>query len=241
MLSWLGLKKGPGTDERRQIVRRKVYLDVVCHLPVKDQLDRDFKAVITDIGPGGLKLRSYENLTRGARFFVEYPGELPGVPWMRVKVVVIWAVKSKKTFETTVGLNYDEPPQNMAKSWVKFVLEDAGFTPDSLKERRQSIRVQVATPGLLLAEDMQASGKVVGVSMGGAQIETGDPIMKGREIKLIFQGAEFKGLSFQGKVLSVIPVEKRFLHSVSFYAVAPDQRKVLAGYLQRYMREVAPK
>ena len=100
MLSWLGLKKGPGTDERRQIVRRKVYLDVVCHLPVKDQLDRDFKAVITDIGPGGLKLRSYENLTRGARFFVEYPGELTGVPWMRVKVVVIWAVKSKKTFES---------------------------------------------------------------------------------------------------------------------------------------------
>lgn len=244
MLSWLGFKKStPDTKERRQIVRRKIYLDVLCHLPVEGQLDRDFKAVITDIGPGGLKLRSYENLSKGMKFFIEYPEELPGVPWMRVKVVVCWAVKSKKTFETTVGVNYDEPKQNMAKSWVKFVLEDAGFKADTLKERRQTIRVPIVAPGVLLTEDMEASGKIVSLSMGGAQIETPDPISQGRECKLIFKGTEFKGMTFPGSVLDVkpLPAEKTFVHSIVFKNVTGDQAKALASYLQRYMRETAPK
>lgn len=240
MLSWLR-KKAPTTDERRQIVRRKVYIDVLCHLPVEGQLDRDFKAVITDIGPGGMKLRSYESLTKGTKFFVEYTGELPGVPWMRVQVAVLWAVKSKKNFETTVGLTYNEPKQNMAKSWVKFVLEDAGFTPDSLKERRQSIRVPIATSAVLMAADMEASGRVMGLSMGGARVETADPIMQGREVKLLFQGGEFKGMSLPAMVLEVKAVDKKFIHSLAFQNITGDQRKQLAGYLQRYMRETAPR
>lgn len=241
MLSWLGFKKGPGTEERRQIVRRKVYLDVLCHLPVEGELDRDFKAVVTDIGPGGLKLRTFENLSKGMKFFVEYPEPLPDVPWMRVKVMVVWSVKSKKNFETTVGLNYDEPRQNMAKSWVKFVLEDTGFTADTLKERRQSIRVPIVTPGLLMNEEMEASGRIVGISMGGAQVETTDPIMKGREVKLVCQGSEFKGMSFPCEVLDVKPAGKGFLHSIAFRSVTADQRKQLAAYLQRYLRESSTK
>lgn len=240
MLSWLR-KKAPSTDERRQIVRRKIYLDVLCHLPVEGQLDRDFKAVITDIGPGGMKLRSYETLNKGMKFFVEYPGELPGVPWMRVKVTVLWAVKSKKTFESTVGLIYDEPKQNMAKSWVKFVLEDAGFTADSLKERRQSIRVPIATSAVLMALDMEAAGRVVGISMGGARVETSDPIMQGREVKLLFQGGDFKGMNLPAMILEVKAVDKKFIHSLAFQNINNDQRKQLAGYLQRYMRETAPR
>lgn len=246
MLSWFKFKKTPKTDERRQIVRRRLYLDVVCHMPVEGQFDRDFKAVIIDIGPGGMKLRSYESLTRGNKFFVEYPETIPGVHWTRVQCGVVWAVKSKVNFETTVGLSYLEPPANMAKSWVKFVLEDVGFTPDTLRERRQSIRAPVATPGKLLGHDpsigeMEAAGKITSLSMGGATVETSDPIMQGREVKLFFLGSEFKGLMFRGKVIDVKAQEKKFLHSIVFESVTPDQRKVLAGYLQRFMRETAPK
>ncbi len=245
-LSWFKLKKTPGTDERRQIVRRRLYLDVVCHMPVEGQFDRDFKAVIVDIGPGGMKLRSYESLTRGNRFFVEYIDNIPGVHWTRVHCSVVWAVKSKVNFETTVGLTYLEPAANMAKSWVKFVLEDVGFTPDTLRERRQSIRAPVATPGKLLGHDpsvgeMEASGKITSLSLGGATVETSDPIMQGREVKLLFQAAEFKGLMFPGKVVEVKAQQKKFLHSIVFQSVTPDQRKRLAGYLQRYLRETAPK
>ncbi|MEW6278209.1 MAG: PilZ domain-containing protein [Candidatus Eremiobacterota bacterium] len=250
MLGWLlgKTQQGPGIDERRKLTRRKIYCDVICHLPVEGQIDRDFKAVVTDIGVGGLKMRCFEALPKGTLLFLEYPEELQGVTWTRVQCQVHWSFKSKATFETLAGLRYAEPKQNMAASWVKFLLEDVGFTEDMLRERRRSIRVDVSLDVAIHAYDksagmeMDSEGQVVSLSPGGVLIVTLDPILEGRQVDLSFRGSELKDLKMNGKILRVVADKhsRKFLHSVAFQGVTTPQQKQVAAYMQKVLRSKPP-
>ncbi|MEW6277973.1 MAG: PilZ domain-containing protein [Candidatus Eremiobacterota bacterium] len=243
MLSWLGPPSAAALAERRKLARRECYCEVMCYLREEGALvDRSFKGLVTDIGVGGMRVRSYEAMPPGSAIAVEFQEHLQGVWVNKVQCSVVWSYKSKAKMETFAGVTYSDAKDMMKLSWVKFVLEDVGFTPDLMHERRATIRVRTRLAARLYAHaadlgvEMEAAGTVRNLSLGGLMVEAVDPILEGRRVDITLDSG--KGLKLPGTVRSVLSsrATSRFSHCIAFEPLAAAQEKALRAAVHKALK-----
>lgn len=246
MLSWLSGGTASALVERRKLARRECYAEVIVHIVEEDGSlgPKFFKGVVMDASVGGLKLRCYEPLAKGQRISLEFQEHLQGVWVNRVRCEVLWSYKNKVRMDTICGLSYSEDKLMMSKSWIKFVLEDIGFTPDNMQERRQSLRVKTRLEAHLVASDpalgidMETSGTVRNMSATGCSIDTNDPILEGRRVDISIAIAKGKTLKVVGLIRGVVPNRgtRRFAHCISFEGLTPSEEKVIRGEVYKLLK-----
>ncbi len=249
MLSWLSGVPASALTERRKLARRECYAEVVVHTIEEDgQLGpKFFKGVVVDASVGGLRLRCYEPMLRGQKLAIEFQEHLQGVWVNRVRCEVLWAYKNKVKMDTIMGLTYTEDKLVMSKSWIKFILEDIGFTPDNMQERRASLRVKTRLEAHLVASDpalgidMETTGTVRNMSATGCSIDTNDPILEGRRVEIAIAIARGKTMKVMGLVRAVVPNRgtRRFAHCISFEDLSPAQDKVIRAEVYKLLKAQA--
>lgn len=249
MLSWLSGVPASALTERRKLARREAYAEVVVHTVEEDgQLGPKFyKGVVVDASVGGLRLRCYEPLVKGQKLALEFQEHLQGVWVNRVRCEVLWSYKNKSKMDTVAGLTYSEDKLMMSKSWIKFVLEDIGFTPDNMQERRANLRVKTRLEAHLVASDpalgidMETSGTVRNMSASGCSIDTNDPILEGRRVDISIAIARGKTMKVVGLVRGVVPNRgtRRFAHCISFEDLTPAQDKVIRAEVYKLLKAQA--
>lgn len=249
MLSWLSGVPATALTERRKLARRECYAEVVVHYVEEDgQLGpKFFKGVVVDASVGGLRLRCYEPLVKGQKISLEFQEHLQGVWVNRIRCEALWSYKNKQKMDTIVGLTYSEDKLMMSKSWVKFLLEDIGFNPENMQERRESLRVKTRLEAHLVASDpalgidMESTGTVRNMSATGCSIDTNDPILEGRRVDVAIALAKGKTMKVVGQVRGVVPNRgtRRFAHCISFEDLTPAQDKVIRSEVYKLLKAQA--
>lgn len=249
MLSWLGGTPASALAERRKLARRECYAEVVAYLINEGELaQRSIKGVVLDAGLGGLRLRCYEPLARGQLMALEFQEHLQGVWVNKIRCTVLWSYRNKAKMDIIAGLAYAEDKLMMSKSWIKFVLEDIGFTPDTMHERRQTLRVKTRMDAHLfasdpaLAIDMETTGTVRNLSLGGLSIDSMEPILEGRRVEIQLPSAKGRPIKLQGLVRGVVPNRgtRRFAHCISFEDLTAAQDKIVRAEVARQLKRLSP-
>ena len=101
---------------------------------------------------------------------------------------------------------YDENREMLKASWLKPALKDLGFTVGRISEKRQLARVPGHHRRCFLksfAGDTYSAGKLLNLSMGGAQVECDVEIPKGLKLVLkTYPIARLKDLVMEAEVKS---------------------------------------
>lgn len=163
----------PPVEERREIVR------VECKVPaiVLPEKGGELKAIVIDMGLKGLRLETDTKLPKKKSVRIIRPEGGP------IVCRVVWTRPKRFSDKFHAGLEFADSPENMRASWVKGTLQQLGFQPGRIKEKRKHIRVPseqravLATP----AGDELGEGELLNLGIGGALIEIGVAVPEGNK------------------------------------------------------------
>ncbi len=191
-------------EERRKTLRAPCCYPV--HYAGSD--GSELKANVIDLGYGGMRVLVDRSLPVGQTLSVT-----PADGGRPVSVKVVWTHPAGAEFES--GTVYLGPLPELNKSWVKNALRGLGFEGDRVYERRSYVRWRTEMTGQLKVGDQLCPVSVCDVSLGGALLESEEPVpdlAAGTEVSLqlrlegldeplnagvVYQRHELIGLAFK--------------------------------------------
>ena len=195
----------------------------------------DHKAVVTELGVDGLRLKSMEApLAEGQELDVVYGAPPEGAEAGPVRVQVAWVQRSGR--ELIAGARYTDSRDNMRRSWVRFLLQEIGFDESRTYQRRKFIRVDAAIPARIFQGEqcLISEARLVNIGIGGALLESADRLTKGS----IYTVEMSLWRILPTLRLPVAAMDERndeesglVLTSLQFGPIEPPQVKLLGNYI----------
>lgn len=193
---------------------------------------RDFKVSVVDIGATGVGLECEQEVPRGETFAISYPLSNEFVADNAVDVEVAWCRRRQEDGKILIGARYTSDAQRLQSSWAWVLLDELGLGRNTAYQKRKQLRLATALKAELRDSEsghFLTRGKVANLSVGGALIESPDPLRSGsRVLALIGPHLDYPTLSIHGNVLSSRDGdEENHLHSLQFVDVSKEQMKNL--------------
>ena len=142
-----GLRRGD-TDadwrfhECREVVRMRCYYSVGYRSG-----EKQYKGRIVDMSLGGMKLRCFHPPRVDDVLDILYQGPAGEYSDMAVPCKVQWVRERERDGVQFVGLSYETSDRLLRDSWVKVLLKELGFRPNSIFQRRRFVRAAGAAGG----------------------------------------------------------------------------------------------
>lgn len=232
---FLGLVQKPPNDwdyaERRKLTRMR------CHYKCQVEVEnKKLEAIIHDMGVGGLRLKVFHPLKKGQKITIHSPFNEVGENSDSVQGVVVWMHQPDKNFATYVGLRYSSDPKTMAKTWVKNILKQLGFKPESILSKRRWVRADCYLDGSLRRPDnARHEIRIQNLGVGGVLFEYRGVLQLGEQTLRLGPHEKLPCLDVQGTLVKARPHGKNYLYSLEFGDLKPTQLKLLTMYLKHLL------
>lgn len=214
--------------ERRKLTRMR------CHYKCQLELEgKKLEAIISDMGVGGLRLKVFHALKKGQRLTVYSPFNEVGESNLPVEVVVLWVHQPDKNFVTYAGVKYTSDPKAMGKTWVKNVMKQLGFRPESILSKRRWVRAECLVEGSVRREDNTRQDiRVCNLGVGGILFEYRGILQLGPQTVRLGPHDKLPPLDLSGNLVKARPQGKSYLYGLEFGELKPAQLRLLAVYLK---------
>lgn len=204
----------------------------------------EHKAVVTELGVDGLRLKSMEApLAEGQELDIVYGTPLEEGEAGPVKVQVAWVQRSGR--ELVAGARYTDSRDNMRRSWVRFLLQEIGFDESRTYQRRKFIRVDASIPCRIFRgeECLVHEGRLVNIGIGGALLESAEELVKGDVLTV--EMSLWRILPTLRLPVAVMdprrePESGLVLTSLQFGPIEPPQVKLLGNYIINMINQSSP-
>ncbi len=221
--------------ERRKKLRIKTYIRLQIRLESGPGL-----ATVTDLSLEGMRLKTSHALKEGQDievFFPEDCGDSVGSVVCKIVWVKAQGFPGKAT--TEAGLSFLENPDNMERSWVKYVLDQLGFDQQVTFQKRRFLRATGKIPARAFTalEGEGSPGEILNIGIGGALLALDEPLMENLQIHCeLCLWRILPALRLPCRVLSVKIEDEddedtRFLHALLFLGMDTEQVKLLGNYV----------
>jgi hypothetical protein len=215
--------------ERRELIR----LECLFEIEGRNAQGRKFQGQIVDMGLKGMKLRTFEPLKRGDLISITYPVPILEVSLDTVRCKVLWTQPRSRDFVLFVGLVYAEDEKTMARSWIKYLLKQLGFSKERIYQKRKYARAECFVPAkMVYGAGKVVEGRLFNLGVGGALVEAAAPLEDGEKIELhVGPYEELPAIYLPGRLVSRRSEARRFLHGVEFSDLNASQARSLGRYL----------
>ena len=201
--------------------RRKVRFE--CHATLAVEYGRhSCQGEVLDISQGGLRLSTSADISVGRKVSLKLPDG--NRRQKAVKAVVRWVRYGRWSNE--IGLEFQAAPQKLAKRWIRKLFPQEGPTWKHSRQRRSEVRADVNLP---MAVADYREGAVTDVSLSGARF-TMD--CKLEDSTNLFICLPFTLLELEADVLRAEREEDRWVHSVPFRDVPPNDQETLTAFVE---------
>ena len=214
--------------ERRKLTRMR------CHYKCQAELEgKKLEATISDLGVGGLRLKVFQALKKGQKLLVYSPFNEVSEGSNPVEVQVLWTHQPERNFATYAGLKYSSDPKVMSKTWVKSVMKQLGFTPESILSKRRWARAHCFLEGSIRRTDKSRQGiRIQNLGVGGVLFEYADLLAFGEQTVRLGPHEKLPPLDITGNLVKARPQGKHYLYGLEFGELKPAQLRLLAIYLK---------
>lgn len=225
--------------EKRRGLRVKSYAQVRAQVE-----GQDHKAVVTELGVDGLRLKSMEApLAQGQEVELRYASEVDGAEAGPVRVQVAWVQKSGR--DLVAGARYVDSRDNMRRSWVRMLLMEIGFDDSTTYQRRKFIRVDASIPSRIFQESevLISEARLVNIGIGGCLLESAEPLEKNQLVTVEMSlWRILPTLRLPASVLDVRsdPESGLALTSLQFGTMDSAQVKLLGNYVINMINQSNP-
>lgn len=221
--------------ERRELIRLECMFDI----DGKTQSGKKFKGQIVDMGMKGMKLRTFEQVKRGETLLITYPVPILEIPMDTVSCKVAWTQTRSRDYVMFAGLLYAEDEKAMARSWIKYLLKQLGFSREKIFQKRKYVRAECFVPARMrYGGDRPVEGKLYNLGVGGALIDAAAPLQVGMDVELtIGPYEELPEFTVTGKLATRREEARRFLHGVEFQQLDDPQARAMGKYLFLLLRQ----
>ncbi|MCW5871409.1 MAG: PilZ domain-containing protein, partial [Candidatus Eremiobacteraeota bacterium] len=126
--------------ERRQLVR------VRCRIPIQIRVgERTISGWVVDMGVQGIRVRTGEGLKKGQAVAIRATvSQQSSQAWVNCRIM--WARPVENGKHYLAGARFHETRENLRRTWVHRLLRELGLNENSLRERREFIRVNGRVP-----------------------------------------------------------------------------------------------
>jgi len=168
-------------SERRQLVR------VRCRIPVQiKQQDKTVSGWIVDMGVQGVRLRTQSALKKGLVIPVRATVSQQSTQvWVNCRVM--WSRSATDGKYCFAGARFHETRENLRKTWVHRLLRELGLNENSLRERREFIRVDGRVPVRMQSLKEPSSGvqpvETLNLGVAGLLVRTTHPLYPGEQYR----------------------------------------------------------
>ncbi len=214
--------------ERRKLIRMR------CHYKCKLEVEgKKLDGVISDMGVGGLRLKLFHSLKRGQKVLVHCPFNEVGENCESVEATVLWTHQQERTGATHVGLKYSSEPKLMARTWVRSVMMQLGFRPESILSKRRWVRADCFLEGSVRrADNSRLEMRVQNLGVGGVLFEYRGILQLGPQSVRLGPHEQLPHLDVQGTLVKARPQGKHYLYGLEFGEMKPAQLRLLTVYLK---------
>ena len=166
-------------SERRQLVR------VRCRIPIQLKVrQRTLSGWIVDMGVQGVRIRLSEMLTKGSTVPIRATvSQQSSQVWVNCRIQ--WSRNASDGKYYLAGARFHETRENLRKTWVHRLLRELGLNENSLRERREFIRVAGRVPVRMqsLKEPSAEPQPVETLNLGvaGLLVRTTTPLYPGEQ------------------------------------------------------------
>lgn len=213
--------------ERRNTTRVDCCYQVECTGP-----PGTFKASVTNMGLGGMRLLTEEELRPEDCLNIQQTD----MGWGSLSVRVVWCRPRASGDNFEAGVVYRDGLQELENSWVKGALQRLGFETNSLYERRRTLRARTQVEAGLKVAGKMYTCTMLDLGLGGALVETAKSIAGIQEgasvsLEVHLQGAE--PLAARIVYSRTMPNDAQ-QHGLCFAAdrLTQAQARLVEGYLQ---------
>lgn len=226
-------------EERRSLIRLR------CRIPVTVASESEVhQAVVTDLGVKGLQVKVATRLRPDDAIQVSHAAAPAEFEHATLRCRVKWSRKRRMDRENLVGVVFEEPPEVVENSWVRYVLNALGLDAEHVFQRRSHIRVPASIMADIYSLDRHRldSGQVVNLGVGGALLQTPERLQEGLDV-LVELGpyARLPVLGVRGRVLRSRGDSdlRAFLHCLQFCDPGPDEMSALGDYVIYLLKEAS--
>lgn len=126
--------------ERRQLVR------VRCRIPIQIRVgEKTLSGWVVDMGVQGIRVRTGEALKKGQAVAIRATvSQQSTQAWVNCRIM--WARPVENGKHYLAGARFHETRENLRRTWVHKLLRELGLNENSLRERREFIRVDGRIP-----------------------------------------------------------------------------------------------
>jgi c-di-GMP-binding flagellar brake protein YcgR len=216
--------------ERRQLIRLECQYDIEG----KTAAGKKFKGQIVDMGLKGMKLRTFEQLKAGDLLAITYPVPILEIPNDTISCKVMWTQTRPRDYVLFAGLGYAEDEKSMARSWVKYLLKQLGFSKELIYQKRRYVRAECFVPAQMMypGNHLPIDGRLYNLGVGGALVEFAAPLDEGAQVELrVGPYEDLPRFALPGRLVSRRAEARRFLHGIEFGQLSSAQTIVLGKYL----------
>ncbi len=239
-----------GLEDRRQVIRLRCRYSVYIIYRKKP-----LEATVVDMGVKGLRLDILHRLKPDSQVAVLYRAAVRQKPVISAEDIekdyqaavadhgvvcrVAWCRRDPYSGQIQTGIEFDDTPERMAKSWVKTILKETGFDRDSIHQKRKNVRVPASikyecdtiSQGL-------ARGTVLNLGAGGALLQAEQELPDGVNL-IIGPYKDLDKLYVSGKVVSrrQDSAGQHFLHGVQFFDTSNTATELLGSYVRILLEE----
>ena len=227
-------------SERRQLVR------VRCRIPIQIRLpDRTASGWIIDMGVQGIRVRTGELIKKGLTVPVRATvSQQSSQIWVNCRVM--WSRPASDGKYFLAGARFHETRENLRKTWVHRLLRELGLNENSLRERREFIRVDGRVPVRMqsMKDPSAAVQPVVTLNLGvaGLLLRTTQPLYPGEQYRCwVGPWGKLPGVGpIPAEVLSCRPDPAGGASQVPlrFLELEEDDVRDLGRYVLTLLREV---
>lgn len=168
-------------SERRQLVR------VRCRIPVQVRVgERTVNGWILDMGVQGVRLRTSELLKSGGVLPVRATvSQQSSQTWVNCRIK--WSRSTEGGKYYLAGARFNETRENLRRTWVHRLLRELGLNENSLRERREFIRVPSQIPARVQSLKNPGAGVIqvetLNIGVAGLLIRTATPVYSGEHYR----------------------------------------------------------
>lgn len=233
------------TEERRRFVRLPCRYAVYC-------MDRRkaHEAVVSDIGPYGLRLDMVHRLSIGQKVNLVYRG-VPGgsltrLPFKKLQEVeskmpckVLWVKRHTDNYQA--GVVFQLQGEELAQTWVKPVLEKMGLSKGAFTQKRSLIRARALLDAEVRHEGTAVEGLLVNVGLGGALFQSKQHLNPGIKVTLtVNPKGKLPPLQVTGQIIhhNFDVVSNSGMHSIQFKDLDQSGEATLKSYVIHLLRTV---
>lgn len=199
------LKDAVFGDDPSLLENRRKHARIQMQLPVRGQCGKvPFTGELLDVGVQGMRIGASIKLKKDQQITVSaMPGDgISGDGELRCKVV--WCRKMPDE-KIQAGLLYDDSRENLAKSWVHYLLLQNQVSVGERKDRR----VEASYPVVL--EDIDGKtvvqGHLVDLSLGGAKVRVTGSFAQDRQVFLCIKVGNSQPVRAEASVVAASVVD----------------------------------